>query len=87
MPTDAELKHQLEQISLELETAAGAARRAATLVANPGRAWVDMQQLFTRFEEATHRMGEFRRQVDAMVRSANLDERARIAQASRQPPH
>jgi hypothetical protein len=63
----AELRQQLTRISLELSTAATGAQQAAGHLETPGRAWVDVQQLLTRFEEATHRMGEFRRQVDDFV--------------------
>ncbi|MBL8957350.1 MAG: hypothetical protein JNK82_41640 [Myxococcaceae bacterium] len=81
---EEKLKHQLEQICIELETAAAASRRAANEVDEPKKAWTDVQQLLTRYEAASHLMAEFRRSVDSLVKDSKAPEdAARIAAISR----
>lgn len=84
---EAKLKHALEEVALELDTAAAAARSAAKRFENPAEAWTDVQQLLTRFEQATHLMAEFRREIDTLAASAATPEdAARLAAISRVPP-
>ena len=84
---EEKLKHQLEQICIELETAAAASRRAASEVDAPEKAWTDVQQLLARYEAASHLMAEFRRAVDRMVQQGTTPEdAARIAAISRVDP-
>jgi hypothetical protein len=80
---EAQLKQDLMQISLELDAAALAARQTSDHFSAPAQAWVDIQQLMTRFDDAAHRMGEFRRHIDELVRDATDEDQARLANLSR----
>jgi hypothetical protein len=80
---EAQLKHDLQQISLELDAAALAARQTSDHLAAPAQAWVDILQLMTRFDDAAHRMVEFRRHIDELVRDATDEDQDRLARLSR----
>jgi len=58
----AKARHLIAQIALELEGAAVAARQAATVERE--QAWVHVQQLYTRFDEASQLLRDMRRTVD-----------------------
>ena len=63
-----EARRYLIEISLELEAAATAARRAAAAL--PGHrdvAWREIQQMYARYDQASRRMAELRATVEDAV--------------------
>lgn len=61
----AEARQMVVQVALELEKAAEAARRAVDAGDDRTEAWKQLQQLYTRFDEASQLLRDMRRTVDA----------------------
>ncbi len=61
----SEARQLLAQVARELESAAEAARSAASAPSGDAAAWAQVQQLFTRFASAEQMLRDVRRTVDA----------------------
>lgn len=62
--SSAEARQLVVQVALELEKAAEAARRAVS-TDDRAEAWKQLQQLYTRFDQAAQLLRDMRRTVDA----------------------
>ncbi|MCC6335222.1 MAG: hypothetical protein IT380_14695 [Myxococcales bacterium] len=63
----AEARRLVMDVARELELAAEAARKAADSGNDQLEGWKQLQQLFTRFDEAGQRLKDLRRTVDEMM--------------------
>lgn len=63
--SSSEARQLVVQVALELEKAAEAARRAVDAGDDRAEAWKQLQQLYTRFDQASQLLRDMRRAVDA----------------------
>lgn len=66
----AEARQKLREVSFELAQAAEAARAAADIhLSDPDQAWRQLQQVYTRFDQAAQLLREMRRVADEAMGS------------------
>lgn len=68
---EAQVTQCLLQIALELEAAAAGARGAAKAIPDRESSMRNVQQLYSRLQEATHLLNRFKRTIDEAVASLN----------------